>query len=545
MAISTVPPTSAAAQVAPIAAPAQSADQLAQQGLAAHHAGDLALAQTRYRECLALNPAHADAMLMLGVLRIAALDFVEAEQLIETAGKLTHWRNPAYRQNYGLVLSAIIPHHDPVSGVASRVPLRQLTEHIAARENQPLSTLKTALRNGAGAALDGAQLTRIATRIRTSPRRTSSASLLNDGFDLIGYAHSESGLAENMRALARSCVASDIPHTLIDIELDGDGEANNPTLTPPNALEPAFKRQIICVNPDAMAVVAHHEGTGAFTSAYKIGYWFWELEKLPATWMHMAGSMQELWAGSEFVRKALASAVSIPVYKVPTSILPPQPSRPYARSEFGIADDDFVFLFSFSYWSFIARKNPWAVINAFRQALPPSITRAKLIIKTIHSEKFAQQSAALHALAAGDPRIVFIDHSLSRDQVMGLQHACDCYVSLHRSEGFGLGMAECMALGKPVIATAYSANLDYMNEANSLLVDYSLIAVKADEYPDAQQQVWADANVESAARNMRALFDDQALRARLGSAAKDFMQTHFSPAAVGAHLQAHLLRLNR
>jgi glycosyltransferase involved in cell wall biosynthesis len=519
-------------------------NQLVQLGLVAHHQGDLALAQTRYRQCLALNPKHADAMLMLGVVRLAALDFGEAAALIEAACELTGWQSAPYRQNYGLLLSAQIPHVDPVSGAAPAVSVARLSQHITASVDQPLATLKTALRNGAGAALDAAQLAAIAARVRALPRPKDKTGLRGDGFDLVGYAQAESGLGENMRALSRSCVAAHLPISAIDIDAGGESSVSDNALVPLIAPERIFQHQIICVNPDAMAVVAHHQGTAAFLSSYKIGYWFWELERLPALWTHMAGAMQELWAASGFVRTAMASAVSIPVYTVPPSVLPPTPSRHYARSEFGLQDEDFVFLFTFSYWSAIARKNPWAVVQAFREAFPLSVARAKLVIKTVNSDKFAPDSAALHALAASDPRIVFIDQVMTRDQLSGLQHACDCYVSLHRSEGFGLGMAEFMALGKPVIATAYSANLDYMNEGNSLLVDYALIAVKAGEYPDAQDQVWADANVDSAARHMRRVFDDASLRHTLGDAAKQFMHAHYSPAAVGAQLRTHLDRLN-
>lgn len=519
-------------------------DQLAQQGLAAHQRGELALAQTRYRECLALNPAHADAMLMLGLVRLTALDFAEAATLIEAACRLTRWQSAAYRQNYGLLLSARIPHFDPVSGTAPAVSVARVAQTLPASVDQPLSTLKTTLRNGSGAAFDAAQLAHIAERIHALPPRKNTAALRNDGFDLVGYARAESGLGENMRALARSCLAADVPYDAIDIDAGGESSISDNALAPLIAPELTFQRQIICVNPDAMAVVAHHEGTNAFIASYKIGYWFWELERVPSLWTVMAPSMQEMWVASEFVRKALASAVCIPVYTVPPSVLPSAPSRHYARGEFGLADDDVVFLFTFSYLSAIARKNPWAVVQAFREAFPPQITRAKLVIKTVNSDRFAQQSAALHALAAGDARIVFIDQALSRDQISGLQHSCDCYVSLHRSEGFGLGMAECMAMGKPVIGTAYSANLDFMNESNSLLVDYSLIAVKPGEYPDADHQVWAEPDIDGAARYMRRVFDDAALRHNLGDAAQKFMHEHYSPAAVGATLRTHLQRLN-
>ena len=477
-------------------------------------------------------------MLMLAVMRMDVLDFHEARGLIQTACAIAGWQHPLYRQNYGLLLSAYIPHAVNEENLSGARP-----------EQQSFSTLKRELRRGGGGSLNGVQLGTIAGRISASFGDKTCTALREDGFDVIGYARSESGIAENMRALARSCNAAQLCYSIIDIDTEAARSSDlDFSFKSHCTTAPEYRHQIICLNPDALALAAHYQGADSFANAYKIGYWFWELERVPPSWNQASTAMQELWAGSEFVRRALARAVSIPVYTVPPSIVPRQPSRPYARSEFGLTDDDFVFLFSFSYKSYVTRKNPSAIVRAFQEAFPvssSSFTRAKLVIKTIHSQAYERESAALRGSAANDPRIIFLDRTLSRDEVIGLQHAADCYVSLHRSEGFGLGMAESMAIGKPVIATGYSANLDFMNEANSLLVDYSLIPVDANAYPDALQQVWADADVECAARHMRAVFDDAALRARLSSAAKEFMHMHYSPATVGAQVRSHLQRLNR
>ena len=761
---------------------------LAQAALAAQQADDLRLAESRYRECLALDPNHVDAMHMLGVVRLAAYDFAEAKQLIETAGTSTGWQFSQFRHNYGFLLSTYLPansarpndaqraaladlrlrnsskdagpsrpipvcavlmhsvasapfsqaalpvvvHRDdasvalnlfhltsdhagagescqqvqdrlrsinadyvaftsadmpvdatrinevvallearragwgfstvaldadaqqvrrqwPVAMIAASAGLNnaQFAEQVSAMcvatpllpmsidnlvvrtslladvfwkaprltdalgelvlalcqrdepcvcttapllitgtsartiadgfgqatvaanaaqrdyivntlsgvafanplapsfATQGLAFLKRPLRYGAGVALDAATLTNVAARIAASP--VSIKPLRDDGFDVVGFARAESGLGENLRALVRACATADIAHSVIDVDIETGIRKTDESMDALIAAAPTFRHQIICVNPDALNEAVHHEGVAAMSSAYKIGYWFWELEKLPPSWARASTALQELWTASEFVRRAVANAVSIPVYKVPTPIRPPQPARPYARREFGLNDDDFVFLFTFAYGSMIARKNPWAVVRAFRAAFPKNVgkyARAKLVIKSVQSELFDHEKTSLNALAVGDPRIVFMDRFMSRDEVMGLQVSADCYVSLHRAEGFGLGMAECMAIGKPVIGTAYSANLDFMNEGNSFLVDYSLIAVKPGEYPDTQDQVWADADIDSAARHMRRVFDDASLRQNLGDAAQKFMREHYSPAAMGAIMRAHLSRLN-
>lgn len=405
-----------------------------------------------------------------------------------------------------------------------------------------LRFLKRALRNGAGAHLDIATLQDIAARL-AAREKPSPEPLRIDGFDLIGFARTESGLGENLRAIARTCEAAGIPVAVSDVDIEVGMRKSDHSVDHLITAAPRFAQQIILVNPDALAEGIHHEGADAVRLAYRIGYWAWELEKPPAAWIRAAKLLDELWLPSEFVRKAFAGSIDIPAYTLPTPIRAPLPSRHYARAEFNLRDDETVFLFSFAYGSLAARKNPWAVVRAFREAFPPGVGDVRLVVKAVQGELFAEAAASLHALAGDDPRILFLEGFMARDRLMGLQNACDCYVSLHRSEGFGLGMAECMALGKTVIATAYSANLDFMSEHNSLLVDYTLVPVKAGEYPDTQGQVWADASIESAARNMRRAHADAPLRATLGRAAASFMRERYSEQAIGRLLRAHLERI--
>ena len=334
-----------------------------------------------------------------------------------------------------------------------------------------------------------------------------------------------------------------IPVAVVNIDLDVGMRKADRSVDHLIATKPRFRQQLILVNPDSLAEGIRHEGVGAIDGIYKIGYWAWELEKPPVSWVRAAKLLHELWLPSEFVRRAFAGAIPIPAHTLPTPIRAPQPSRPYPRSEFGLRDDETVFLFSFAYGSRAARKNPWAVVRAFREAFSPAVGDVRLVIKAVQGELFAAEAASLRALATGDARITLIEGFMTRDQISGLQNACDCYVSLHRSEGFGLGMAECMALGKTVIATAWSANLDFMNERNSLLVDYTLVPVKPDEYPDGQGQSWAEADIESAARNMRRAYADAPLRTALGHAAAEYMRRNYSEQAVGRLLRAHLERI--
>ena len=138
-----------------------------------------------------------------------------------------------------------------------------------------------------------------------------------------------------------------------------------------------------------------------------------------------------------------------------------------------------------------------------------------------------------------------MDRQLSFEEMRGLLQCADCYVSLHRSEGLGLGMAESMYLGKPVIATAYSGNLEFMNNENSCLVSYSKIAVSDGEYLDQKNQVWADANILEASKYMQKIFSDLEFRTQLGNAAQKWMHEHHSFKVMSAAITDRLSQISR
>jgi glycosyltransferase involved in cell wall biosynthesis len=163
-------------------------------------------------------------------------------------------------------------------------------------------------------------------------------------------------------------------------------------------------------------------------------------------------------------------ATDKPVVKISTPI-DVKLSRVYTRSEFGLPDDRFLFLFSFDFNSFAARKNPEATIRAFQRAFAPSRRDVGLVIKSINGRNKPEGMRTMRDLIGSDDRIAIVDEFFSRDEVSGLQSVVDAYVSLHRAEGLGLGLAESMYLGKPVIGTRYSGNLEFMDDANSCLVD--------------------------------------------------------------------------
>lgn len=401
-------------------------------------------------------------------------------------------------------------------------PANPLAPSFTAAGGQAI--LKRALRLGLGEHLNESDFSLLEDSVR---RRLDEPELDKTGIEYIGFARAESGLGENLRAMVAATLTTAIPFAVSDVPLDS-GIRNRDDSMLPYMTDRRFATRVICVNPDVLGEAYYHDGYGRCADAYRIGFWFWELERLPRVWVRQLRLVDEVWAATDFVADAVRRDASCPVVKVRTPVQRPALARAYSRAEFGLDPHTCLFLFSFAYSSFATRKNPEAAIAAFRRAFPRGDEHASLVIKTSQSETFPELQARLHQLASADRRIQFLDKYLSRQDVYGLQSVADCYVSLHRSEGLGLGLAECMAQGKPVIATAYSGNLEFMNGDNSYLVDYRLVPVREGDYPDFRGQVWADADVEHAALLMRSVFDDPGAARLKGTNAQQWIASEFS-----------------
>jgi glycosyltransferase involved in cell wall biosynthesis len=209
-----------------------------------------------------------------------------------------------------------------------------------------------------------------------------------------------------------------------------------------------------------------------------------------------------------------------------------------APSRLGVPDG-FLFLFVFDYSSTIQRKNPVGLIRAFQRAFAEG-EGPQLLIKTINGPRHPLAEDEVLWATDGRRDIHVIDRSLSGTERDALMLGCDCYVSLHRSEGFGLTMAEAMAVGKPVIATGYSGNVDFMNVRNSYLVDYEVIRVGPDVQIYPADGEWAEPSIEHAAALMREVYEGRAQAAERGDRARHDIARVLSPEATGAAMRARL-----
>jgi glycosyltransferase involved in cell wall biosynthesis len=359
------------------------------------------------------------------------------------------------------------------------------------------------------------------------PRRPNRP--LPPGLNIVGNITHNTGVGESARLCRNACEAAGIAHHIVDAE-DETQQA-------------MYRTSVFHVNADQLPEV-HDRLPHVFdASAYNIGCWHWELPQLPDELAQSAAPLDEIWAPSEFIQNAIRSKVSIPVVHMPHGIAVTE-FDPCNPEEFGVPPGRFTFLCMFDFASVMERKNPLGAVDAFRRAFPDD-SNVALLIKAGHAGRHRREYADLAGQVRGIPNICLTDRMLPRARVNGLLSACDAVVSLHRSEGFGLILAEAMYLGKPVVATGWSGNMDFMTSANSCPVAYELVTLDRAHGPYRAGQQWANPDVEDAARLMRSVVDDTGFRTEISTRARDTIRAQFSPAAAGARYRDRLAMLEQ
>lgn len=359
------------------------------------------------------------------------------------------------------------------------------------------------------------------------------------GANLVGYVHAELGMGEHVRMSAAAFDTTNVNFCVLNYTV-GVSSRQQATLEYGKlSVRNTYNANIFHINADQMLLAYCHLGREFFSNRYNIGYWAWELSLCPNEWIPVIGMVDEIWAPSRFIQKAFADCTKKPVEYMPLCVsLPPVPK--FSRSHYGLPINSFLFLFTFDFFSYIDRKNPFAIIRAFKKAFPHKSKRVGLVIKVMNGDSENAQWIRMLELIDNDPRIYVLNKTMSRTEVLGLFEVCDCFVSLHRSEGFGRGPAEAMYLGKPVIVTNYSGNVDFTLQNNSCLVDYQLIPVEEGQYVFSNGQVWADPDITHAAWYMRKLVDNTAFSNEIGLKGKECIYSKFSPAAIGAIYEKRL-----
>lgn len=343
------------------------------------------------------------------------------------------------------------------------------------------------------------------------------------GINLIGFLEAESGLGEVARRLGGGLERSGIPFAAssyrrtasrqehaVGFEVDGTA---------------LYDTNVICLNADELPGLVDDVGVELFFRRSSIGVWFWETNVFRAEDRQALLFLDEVWVLSEYVREAVGREADVPVIVAPIPIDPPR-APTFTRADLGLPAG-FLFLFVFDFAS-AERKNPLGVAEAFKRAFAPGVGPT-LVLKSINGrERKPRLLEQLQRAVADRPDIIVHDGYVSETKRDAYIAACDCFVSLHRSEGLGLTMAEAMSYGKPVIATGYSGNLEFMHERIGHLVPYELVPVPEGWWAHAGGALWAEPDVDAAAAAMSEVYAAPEAARALGERARSEILARFS-----------------
>ena len=377
-----------------------------------------------------------------------------------------------------------------------------------------------------------------------SPEGTGAADDAHLTVNVLGYLRDTLGIGEAARLYIKALEAAGVPVTTTavapDLPVDPGagktvtrfGRREHDARQVP--YEPAFN--LVCLNGDHTVEFVRAGGGEMLGDRITIGHWAWETDILPPSWLPGFDHVEEIWVNSNFVAEKLGRLSPVPVIVIPQAITVPPIDGVDPQL---IRDDRFTFLFMFDFFSTLQRKNPLGLIEAFKRAFAPG-EGPRLLLKTINAGFRPEAEAEVRAQLEGRDDIELVDRFLEPDETTALVARADCYVSLHRSEGFGLTLAEALALGTPVIATGYSGNMDFTSERNSYLVDWrpTHVGPGGDVYPP--EGSWAEPDLDHAAQLMRHVWQNPGEVATRAERGRQDIARLYAPAAAGGVARARL-----
>ncbi|HEX4880286.1 MAG TPA: glycosyltransferase, partial [Limnobacter sp.] len=326
------------------------------------------------------------------------------------------------------------------------------------------------------------------------PSNATQAQRLPTGFNVIGYVQTQSGIGEDARTTFDALRAQGHACALIDFKpgdpLPQNVHSHDQHLTPVGP----YASNVICLPATELVRYAVTGGLSQMAGRYNIGYWPWELNGWPKPWQLIDTLVDEVWVASRFIQSSISPSVSKPVRVVPLHV-ELGPVSPLTRADFGLPESAKLFCFAFDLNSSIHRKNPHDCLRIFLESFPREQGWTKsdvgLVIKTHKPAAPSEEWDRLKTLAAADDRIHIFEQSFFKPDLLALYNVCDCFLSLHRAEGYGRSIAEAILLGLEVVTTGYSGNLDFCHPPQCTLVDCELVPVQANQYPDGEGLQWA------------------------------------------------------
>ena len=357
------------------------------------------------------------------------------------------------------------------------------------------------------------------------------------GVNVFGFIGGEFGLGEAVRLIIKALNKAEIPVSLINYDIETNHRHEDATFQDfsSDAIHPI---NLVLLGPsEAKNVITHYPDNGFFKDKYNIFYLNWESEYISPEFIENLNFYDEIWVPAQYVKDTMANFSDIPVSVIPYPIDIKINNEKDPEVEDFYPNNSFNFLFMFDYNSSLERKNTLNLISAFEKAFGKEDESVSLIIKTSKSTKFQEEKKSLEARAAGFKNIKIVEKIFEKQTLHKIIKNCDAYISLHRSEGFGLTMAEAMYFGNPVIATNYSGNLQFMNAENSFLVDYTMSAINATNTNYDSNTVWSDPNIEHAAKLMKLVKENGESVQKTALKGQETIQTDLSEDRIGVLLK--------
>ena len=353
------------------------------------------------------------------------------------------------------------------------------------------------------------------------------------GINIIGYGRGEFGIGEDVRMAVRALRTTELEFCVPKLELSLAARQDDLTVRGYEVPAPWYRTNLICMPHYETLRLLAATGKRVLDQRYNIGFWQWELPRFPERMSCALDLVDEIWSSSSFTTQAMQAVSNKPVIHMPMVVELPAVRSVWVRNDFNLKEDEFVFLTVLDGNSSLRRKNPLATVRAFTAAFGAD-QPVRLVVKAMNVSASHPEWKIVTELAGRDPRITLVLETMSKDKLLGLQSVCDCFVSLHRAEGFGRNIAEAMALGKPVVVSDFSGNRDFAIEDTAFLVAGRMQPLMAGDYAFGDGQSWFEPSHEAAVEALRQSFSLADLRISKAQAGKKMIEANYSAQVVGA-----------